>query len=95
MFFIRLGSDPERLFPYKSMIDHFHKFGKLALAAGAMFIRDMISTEDTAFDVNEVSEQWIKLKKWNENDVISDSLRCLYIEKIKDLIYDLVHLNYI
>lgn len=77
------------------MIDHFHKFGKLALVAGAMFIRDMISTEDTAFDVNEVSEQWMKLKKWNENDVISDSLRCLYIEKIKDLIYDLVHLNYI
>lgn len=91
----RLGSDPEKLFPYEALLDQLRKFSKFGLAIGSMMSKAMITDETEATNLDEASEKFATDVEWNTNEIIPRRWAKKYNERMKDLVYDMVRLNYI
>ncbi|XP_055296842.1 uncharacterized protein LOC129565714 [Sitodiplosis mosellana] len=52
----RLGSEPEKLFPYALMLEHFRKFAKFGLFMGVMCLPLLKSEKGNAIDLDGYSE---------------------------------------
>lgn len=91
----RLGLNPEELFPRSVMLKHLKKFGKLGLIVGTMYINDLTADENSTSNLDEICEQFLKTKTWNDNDFVSKAVQDVFHQRIRDLVIDLIQLNYI
>lgn len=52
----RLGSDPQKLFPYEAFLDQFRKFGVYAAFVGAVLLPILCADVDSMPDIDKISE---------------------------------------
>lgn len=99
-----MGSDPEKLFPYAVMQEHFRKYAKFGLILSTVLL-PMITTErGTGLDLDELAANFEKGKENNFEDskdleafnsFISDNSRNKFNKRLRDVIVDMVRLEYI
>lgn len=80
IFHVRLGSDPEKLFPYELMLKHFHNFGRLALMLVSIMFPLIITEDESGAAV--AGQNGIDQSSKVDN-------------RLKDIIADMVRLGYI
>lgn len=103
--FLRLGSDPEKLFPFGAMLEQLRKFGKFGLL-NATFILPVISKEvDMHLRENYKAppsklkdEIEVKLESDSEEEIdleIARNLSDSYKKRFRDIVSDMYRLGYI
>lgn len=90
-----MGSDPEQLFPYKLMLEHFHKYGKLGLVLASVMLP--IITKDGGLEVNldSLAEDVNSGKELDPSIFMTDASTKRFNERLRDVIIDMVRLDYI
>lgn len=93
----RLGSDPEKLFPYDAMLDQLRKFGQFGLLMSNLLLPMITSEEERAPDLDELAVTLSNRRKneTHENVFISPTSKKLLYERLHGVITDMVRLNYI
>lgn len=94
-FNFRLGSDPDKLFPYSLMLDHLHQFGCFGLIMATVLLPMMTADGSNAIDMDKISDD---LKNGGEMDAtvfISNKSVTELNKRLRDVIVDMVRLEYI
>lgn len=91
----RLGSDP-KLFTFELMQEHFRKFGKLGLVLSTVLLPMITSEEGSGLDLDGIGDS----KATNDdgpdsNNFISHGSHIKLMERLRDVIIDMVRLGYI
>lgn len=90
-----MGSDPEKLFPYETLLDQFKKFGKFGMIMASMLLPMMTSQDGIAADLDEFAEQLKDGQKLDENTYISERTRHILDKRLRDVVIDMARLEYI
>lgn len=90
----RLGSNPEKLFPYKLMLEHFDRFAKFGLILAMMLI-PMLTYKGIGVNLDESAENFQKGDQFDENIFITEHSIGEYHKRIHDVVVDMVRLGYI
>lgn len=95
-FFCRLGSDPEKVFSFETMLEQFQKYASYVIFVG-IFLIPMLSTNiETMPDFDSISENAVTDHNIAANLFpISSEAKPAYNKKIVGFINDLVRLGYI
>ena len=100
LFFIdsnyRIGSDPEKLFPYETMQEHFRKFGRYGLILAAALLPMITTEEGNKIDLDEAAND---VANNQDSDVfenlISEKSRNKFNKRMRDVVIDMIRLGYV
>lgn len=73
------------------MLEHFRKFGKFGLLLATMLLPMLTSVQGNAVDLDDLANGG----KFDVNIFISDSSRSKFKKRLRDVIFDMVRLEYI
>lgn len=92
-----MGSDPEKLFPYEKMLDHLHKFGRFGLVLSTVLLPMITSDIGNGVDYDALADAATKGQDTtaNSDDFVSDTSHKRLMERLRDVIIDMVRLEYI
>lgn len=96
-YLFRLGSDPQKLFPYEALLEQCRKFGAYAAFVSTMLMPMLWSDRDSIPDIDSVVEN-IGSEDALKNDVFSIGsveTKRFYNKKVTDMIDDMIRLGYI
>lgn len=91
-----MGSDPEKLFPFALMMDHFRKFAKYGLIMATAVLPIITMERGNGLDLDEVAnivENHETLDIFDE--VISENSRSEFNRRLRDVVIDMIRLEYI
>lgn len=91
----RLGSDPDKLFPYKLMMEHFRKFAKFAMVFSTVLLPLITTDSGSKVDLDELSQEIVNGKSMDANVFISNQSEKRFHTRLRDVIIDMVRLEYI
>lgn len=95
-FFCRLGSDPEKVFSYETMLEQLKKFASYAIFVGIILIPMLSTNIDTMPDFDSISENAVSDHNIAANMFpISSEAKPAYNKKIVGFINDMARLGYI
>lgn len=77
------------------MLEHFHKFAKFGLLLAAMLLPMMTTVQGNAIDLDQIAEDFKDGKQIEWNIFISDKSRDKFNKRMRDVIVDMVRLDYI
>lgn len=96
--FFRLGSDPEKLFPFEMLMEHFHKFGKFGLILAAALLPLITADKGQELNLDDMSEQFSSYDGTSEipeNPFVSNDSKVRFNERMRGVALDMVRLGYI
>lgn len=91
----RLGSDPERLFPFELMQDHFRKFARYGLIMASVLLPVITQDRGSGFDSEDMAEKVIEMKDLDMDSIYSGSSRKKFYHRLRDVVVDMARLGYI
>ncbi|XP_031627329.1 uncharacterized protein LOC116343426 [Contarinia nasturtii] len=92
----KLGSDPETLFPYKLMLEHFHSLGKVGLILATVMLPIIMKDSAQEINLDEISEDVVGNKKELDASIfLSIESNKRYNQRLREIIIDMVRLEYI
>lgn len=91
----RLGSDPNKLFPYELMLEHFQKYAKFGLILATVLLPMLTSDSGSGIDLDEVAGDVQNGKEMDANMFISNESQKRFNRRLKEVIVDMVRLEYI
>lgn len=94
-FIIRLGSDPEKLFPRSAFEDQLKKFGKFGLVMASIIVPVITSNAEDIPDLDNMSEKLANGEDCSDFTFTSAKTEDIYKVRMSDVIRDVVDLGYI
>ncbi|CAH1717920.1 unnamed protein product [Chironomus riparius] len=104
-FIVRLGSDPEKLFPRHAFDDHLKKFGKFGLIMGVLVLPVFTSDVDEVPDMDEFVSNLNEVESTNEEDnneavskgvcYVTTKTYPIYAERLLGVCEDLYNFGYL
>lgn len=92
----RLGSRPEKLFPYETMQEHFRKFGKIGLVFATAVLPVITAEKGNAIDLDEAANNMANNKGADAFDgFVSEKSREKFTKRMRDVVIDMVRLGYV
>lgn len=93
--FDRLGSDPETLFPYDLMLEHFHKFAHFGLILATALLPMVTADGGNAIDLDKIADDFKNGTELDANVFISNKSLTKLNKRLRDVIVDMVRMEYI
>lgn len=91
----KLGSQPEKLFPYKAFVTELKKCGNFALSIAPLMIQICVADPNDVNDLDEICEESTDgNKKFDLVQGLSKHSQSLFNERVCDCIEDLVKFGY-
>lgn len=88
-----MGSDPEKLYPFKLMLEHFRKFAKFGLVLSTVLLPMITSDAGSGLDLDGMGNE--AEEGTDSNNFISEKSRNALKKRLRDVIIDMVRLEYI
>lgn len=93
--YFRLGSDPEKLFPYSLMLEHFHKLAHFGLILSTVLLPMMTAESGNAIDLDKICDDLKNGTELDANVFISNKSLTKLNKRLRDVVFDMVRLEYI
>lgn len=98
--YFRLGSDPVKLFPYEQMLEHLRKFAKYGLILATVILPVITSEREFGLDFDKFAKgiedgSLQKNEKHMKDAFVTERSLMNLNKRLRDVIADMVHLNYI
>lgn len=96
MFDYRLGSDPDKLFPFTLMQEHLHKFGKIGLIFATMILPMITAEKGNAIDMDDIANNMTNNQNTDKFDFFSsENSRIKFNKRLRNVAIDMARLGYI
>lgn len=94
--FLRLGSDPQKLFPYEALLDQLQKFAVYGAFVGVFLLPILCAETDSMPNVDNTAEYKNKDSGFSDDVFrISNESKRAYNRKVTDMFDDMARLGYI
>lgn len=90
-----MGSDPEKLYPYEKMQDHFRKFGKFGLILAVILLPILTKDTDTLIDLDGLATDVKDGKELDAAVFMTDASTKRFNSRLHGVIVDMDRLGYI
>lgn len=90
-----MGSDPEKLFPYDLMMEHFRKYAKFGLILANLLLPVMTNESGNGANLDQVAEQYKNGLPSRGSSFITDKTRSNFEKRLRDVVVDMLRLGYI
>lgn len=90
-----MGSDPDKLFPFSLMLEHFRKFAKFGLILSTVLLPMMTSDDGSRIDLDEMAEDVKNGKEVDKDTFISENSRKKFNKRMRGVVIDMARLGYI
>lgn len=90
-----MGSDPDTLFSYDLMMEHFHKFGKVAVIYAGAMLPIMTAEEGKELNMDDLANQCNDGGEFTFASILSEKSKIKYYKRLRDVIIDMVRLEYV
>lgn len=90
-FVFRLGSDPEKLFPYDMMMEHLHKFGKLGLIFSGVMLPIITAEKGKVLGMDDLANA----EEISLDSILSEKSQIASRKRLRDVVIDMARLEYI
>lgn len=91
----RLGSDPDKLFPYELMLEHFRKFAKFGLVLANCLLPMITADDRNGINIDELCDEINSGKEVDTKVFISEQSEKKLNKRLRDVVVDMVRLEYI
>lgn len=91
----KLGSDPEKLFPYDKLKSELKRVGKFGLLMAIMLLHIMVTSSDETPDMDVLAERSLNEGIVDDMEFKSKATELKYKRRIKDVIIDIDSKGYI
>ncbi|XP_031627331.1 uncharacterized protein LOC116343428 [Contarinia nasturtii] len=91
----RLGSNPDKLFPFTMLLEHCRKFAKFGLILSTALLPIMTSDDGNQINFDELAEDVKRGKELDENLFATANSRNEYYARLRDVVIDMIELEYI
>lgn len=91
----RLGSNPEKLFPYEALLDQLQKFGNYATFVGTLLLPMTLGDIGTFPDLNDLAENRNSDSNHDDIFLISDDSKQEYNQRVTEMFDDMARFGYI
>lgn len=95
VFFIRLGSNPDKLFPFNLMQEHLHKVGSFGLLMAMNVLPIITADSGNVVDIDELMDKFKDGEEFDGNVFVSQESQKRLTKRLRDVVIDMVRLNYI
>lgn len=95
MHIFSLGSDPEKLFSFKMMQDHFRKYAKFGLILSTILLPMITSDSGNAVDLDGLSDAIKNGEDVDQSVFVSEASLNRLNRRLRDVVADMVRLEYI
>lgn len=76
------------------MLDQLHKFGRFGLVMASLLLPTITSDEEATPNLDELAENVKNNVQINENVFITDKNNDTFNKRLRDVVLDMVRLNY-
>lgn len=90
-----MGSDPEKLFSYPLMMEHFRKFARFGLILSTVLLPMITSDAGNGLDLDGIKEETTDDKGADSEYFISERSRQKLNERLRGVVIDMLRLGYI
>lgn len=92
-----MGSDPEKVFPFKALLEQFRKFAIYGAFVGVLLLPMVCADLDSMPDFDEITATEYNEDAFEEQNVfrISDESKGAYNKRVTDIFVDMARLGYI
>lgn len=87
----RLGSDPQKLFPFEALLEQFRQFGVYTIFVGAILIPMLCADVDSMPDFEALPEKFDD--DMDDDNVFRISDKPAYNKKVTDIFIDLARIG--
>lgn len=94
-FLRKLGSDPEKLFPYSALQDQLKRFGKFGLLLSLTILQALIVNAEDVPDMDEVAENLKKDPEKMNLSMYENPCEAEFNRRILAIVHDMDKLGYI
>lgn len=94
-FVFRLGSDPEKLFSFEMMQDHFRKFARFGMILATVLLPMITSDGGKTIDIDALCDDFKDGKDVDGSVFVSDESKNRLTCRLRDVVIDMVRLDYI
>lgn len=91
-FIRRLGSDPEKLFPFDALQDQLRRFGKFGLVMATLMVPIITLEGEKCPDLDEIFEAYARGEPPVSSPIKPDA--AVFNKRMRDVIVDLDRLGY-
>lgn len=95
MNYLRLGSDPQKIFPFEALLDQLRKFGAYSIYFATFLLPMVYGDPQGELDVDIVAKADINDPKYKRALYVPDEKRQDYNKRVIDIFEDLARLEYI
>lgn len=90
-----MGSDPEQLFSFKTMQEHFRKYARFGLIMSSMLLPMLTSDSGTVVDLDGLSDAIKNGEEVDASVFTSEASLTRMYKRLRDVVADMVRLEYI
>lgn len=90
-----MGSDPEKLFPYKMMLEHLRKYARHALILASLLLPWLSTENKNDKDFVRIENQNADRKGNGTNGEEETHLESKMDKRLRDIVADMIRLKYI
>lgn len=90
-----MGSNPDKLFPFALMQEHLKKVGSFGLLTAMTVLPIITADSGNVVDMDEMMEKFKDGEDFDANVFISHESQKRLNKRLRDVVIDMVRLNYI
>lgn len=90
-----MGSDPDKVFSYDLMMEHFRKYGKIGLIYAATMLPILTADEGKQLNLDDVANQCNDGGELSFASILTEESKIKYHQRLRDVIVDMVRLEYV
>lgn len=92
-----MGSDPEKVFPYKALLEQFRKFAVYGAFVGVLLLPMVCADVDSMPDFDDIAATEYTENAFEYDNIfrISDESKEAYNKRVTDIFVDMARLGYI
>lgn len=91
----RLGSDPDKIFPYDLMMEHFRKYGKLSLIYAVAMLPVITAEKEKNLNMDDLASDLADGGGFSLDSLMSEESKIKFHQRLRDVIVDMDRLGYI
>lgn len=91
----RLGSDPDKIFSHDSMMEHFRKYGKLALIYAVAMLPVVTAEKGKELNMDDLASQCADGSVFSMDAIMSEESKIRFHKRLRDVIVHMARLGYI
>lgn len=95
MYIFRLGSDPDKIFSYDLMMEHFRKYGKLALIFATVMLPVVTAEKGKELNLDVLASQCSDGGGYSMDSIMTEESKIKFHKRLRDVIVDVARLGYI